>query len=116
MFHNFLTKVLPKHPLNASLLVIDIISSTWALDIQNKFIHAFEGLCQYSSKVNNTTSLDNNRNRPYICIYIRSIIHKGAYFHEKFMKIISTLLICVTVLLGCSKADPVQEDLLNYIS
>jgi len=35
---------------------------------------------------------------------------------RKVMATISTLLICVIVLIGCDKADPVQEDLLNYIN
>lgn len=35
---------------------------------------------------------------------------------KKIMVTISTLLIFVTVLTGCGKADPVQEDLINYLN
>lgn len=35
---------------------------------------------------------------------------------KKIMATISALLICVSVLTGCGKADPVQDDLINYIN
>lgn len=35
---------------------------------------------------------------------------------KKIMATISALLICVIMLTGCGKADPVQDDLLNYIN
>lgn len=35
---------------------------------------------------------------------------------KKVMAILSTVLISVTVLAGCAKADPVQDDLINYIN
>jgi hypothetical protein len=35
---------------------------------------------------------------------------------KKIMATISTLLLCVVVLAGCGKADPVQDDLINYIN
>lgn len=34
---------------------------------------------------------------------------------KKVLSIFSTLLFCVVMLIGCAKADPVQEDLLNYL-
>jgi len=38
------------------------------------------------------------------------------FIMKKIMATISALLICVSVLTGCGKADPVQDDLLNYIN
>lgn len=35
---------------------------------------------------------------------------------KKILAIISILLISVTMLIGCGKTDPVQEDLINYIN
>lgn len=35
---------------------------------------------------------------------------------RKVMATVSTLLICVAVLAGCGKVDPVQDDLINYLN
>jgi len=35
---------------------------------------------------------------------------------KKFMSTILAVLICSTVLIGCGKSDPIQEDLINYIN
>lgn len=35
---------------------------------------------------------------------------------KKVLAAISTFLMCITMLIGCGKSDPVQEDLINYIN